>query len=136
MDKRFSEIARDLIRLVEKSAAAAYAPYSGIRVGAVLYCGPDRIYPGMNIENASFSLCMCAERTALYSALVRGERNLKLLMLYSPDLDSIVPCGACLQVMAEFAPNLVIAVMDRKREFQFHPLATLLKAPFRIQRRQ
>lgn len=135
MDKRFSEIARDLIRMLEKSADAAYAPYSGIRVGAVVYCGPDRIYPGMNVENASYSLCMCAERIALYSALARGERNFKLLMLYSPDLDSIVPCGACLQVMAEFAPNLVIAVMDRKREFHFHPLSTLLKVSFRIRRR-
>ncbi len=135
MGKRFSRIAKELMQRAEHAAAAAYAPYSGIRVGAALYCGPDRIYQGLNVENASYGLTMCAERTAIYAALAHGERRFKLLVLYSPDFEAITPCGACLQVMAETAPGLVIAIMDHKREFHFHPLATLITRPFRIRRR-
>lgn len=135
MEKRFSKLARELVKRAERAAACAYAPYSGIRVGAALFCGPDRIYQGMNVENASYGLSMCAERTALYAALAAGERRFKLLVLYSPDLDPITPCGACLQVLAEVAPEIVIAVMDRDRGFRFHPLETLISRPFRIRGR-
>jgi len=132
MAKNFSKIAQELIRGVEKAAAMAYAPYSRIRVGAVLYVGPGRIYRGMNIENASYSLTVCAERVALHNALAQGERKFRLLVLYSPQVDHIVPCGACLQVLNEWAPEIVIAAMSRVKEFKFYPLPTLLPRPFLI----
>jgi cytidine deaminase len=131
MAKNFSKIARELIRGVERAAAMAYAPYSRIRVGAVIYAGPDRTYRGMNIENASYSLTVCAERVALYNALAQGEKNFRLMVLYSPQHDFIVPCGACLQVLNEWSPGIVIATMNRHEEFKFHPLSTLLPRPFR-----
>jgi cytidine deaminase len=132
MVKSFSKVARDLVRGVEKAAAMAHAPYSRIRVGAVLYAGPDRIYRGMNIENSSYSLTVCAERVALYHALAVGEKEFRLLVVYSPEQDFIVPCGACLQVLNEWASEIVIATMNRRREFKFHPLKTLLPRPFQI----
>jgi cytidine deaminase len=132
MEKNFSKTARELVRGVEKAAAMAYAPYSRTRIGAVLYAGPDRIYRGMNIENASYSLTVCAERVALYSALAQGEKKFRLMVLYSPQHDFIVPCGACLQVLHEWSPEIVIATMNRRHEFKFYPLPTLLPRPFQI----
>jgi len=132
MAKNFSKIARELVRGVEKAAEMAYAPYSRIRVGAVLYAGPDRIYRGMNIESASYSLTVCAERVALHNALAQGEKNFRLMVLYSPQYDFIVPCGACLQVLSEWSPEIVIATMNRSKEFKFYPLPTLLPRPFLI----
>lgn len=136
MDKNFSKTARELVRGVERAAAMAHAPYSRIRVGAVIYAGADRVYRGMNIENSSYSLTICAERVALYHALARGEKDFRLLVLYSPEQDFIVPCGACLQVLNEWAPGLVIATMNRRKEFKFHPLMTLLPRPFRMNARR
>jgi cytidine deaminase len=132
MAKNYSKVAQDLVRGVEKAAAMAHAPYSRIRVGAVLYAGPDRIYRGMNIENSSYSLTICAERVALYHALAVGEKDFRLLVVYSPERDFIIPCGACLQVLDEWAPGIVIATMNRRKDFKFHPLKTLLPRPFRI----
>jgi cytidine deaminase len=132
MEKKYSKIARDLIREVEKAAGQAHAPYSGIRVGAVLYSGPDQTYRGMNVENASYSLTVCAERVALHHALAQGKRDFRLMVLYSPQADFVLPCGACLQVLSEWSPDLVIATMNRRHEFKFYPLPTLLPRPFLI----
>jgi cytidine deaminase len=132
MEKKYSKIARDLIREVEEAAGLAHVPHSGIQVGAVLYAGPGQTYRGMNVESASYSLTVCAERVALHHALARGKRDFRLMVLYSPQVDFILPCGACLQVLIEWAPDLVIATMNRHREFKFYPLPTLLPRPFLI----
>jgi cytidine deaminase len=124
------KIAKELIRQVQKALKNAHAPYSRISVGAALYCSNGNIYTGCNIENATYSLTICAERVALYKALSAGERNFQLLLLYSPQVDFILPCGACLQVLSEFAPGIVISTMNQKKEFHFHLLKTLLPEPF------
>ncbi len=125
-------VSKTLVRTVKKIIKLSYAPYSQIAVGAALYCSNGRVYTGVNIENSSYSLTMCAERTALFKAVSEGEKKFRLLLLYSPQIDFITPCGACLQVLSEFAPNMMVVTMNKKEEFKFYPLQTLITKPFRI----
>lgn len=128
------QISKQLIRTVKRAAAASHAPYSRIKVGAVLYSTAGSVHAGTNVESASFSLTMCAERTALFSALSAGIRDFQLLLVYSPQIAFIVPCGACLQVLSEFAPGLLIVTMNDADEFKFLPIKTLLTRPFILDR--
>jgi cytidine deaminase len=123
-------LSKELVRAVKQSVKTAYAPYSKIRVSAGVLCKDGRIYTGANIENSSYSLTMCAERIALFKALSEGERKFQVLLVYSPQIDFILPCGACLQVISEFAPNIMVVTMNKTAEFRFHPLKTLLTKPF------
>ncbi len=79
----------------------AYAKYSNFKVGAVLQCEDGSIYEGFNIENSSYSMTMCAERVALFSAIADGKRNFKSIVITGGD-DYCYPCGACLQTLSEF----------------------------------
>lgn len=91
--------------------ANSYAPYSGFHVGAALRASSGRIYTGCNVENASFSLTICAERNAVFQAIAAGETNFRSLAIVGGRNDAeaqslpCVPCGACLQVLAEFCDN-------------------------------
>ena len=94
-----------LIERARIAAESAHVKYSGFRVGAALLCEDGSIITGFNIENRSFSLTVCAERAALFSALVRGKTG--FLEIAVVGLDSEVPlppCGACRQVLTEFLP--------------------------------
>ena len=124
------KISKELVKRVKTILKNAHVPYSKIPVGAALYCANGHVYTGCNVENASYSLTMCAERVALFKAISEGEKNFQLLLLHSPRLHNILPCGACLQTFSEFAPNIVIATMSKKKEFHFYPLQILLTKPF------
>ncbi|MEO0123854.1 MAG: cytidine deaminase [candidate division WOR-3 bacterium] len=126
------KISRVLIKKLKETVKYAYAPYSKIQVGALLYSSDGKIYTGTNIENSSYSLTICAERVAVFKGISEGVKKFSLLLMYSPQYDFILPCGACLQVLNEFAPDIVIATMNKNEEFKFFPLATLLKKPFKI----
>lgn len=125
-------VAKELIKRTERVLKNAYAPYSNIPVGAALYCANGNIYTGCNVENSSYSLTMCAERVALFKAVSEGERDFSVLLIHSSAVESILPCGACLQVYSELAPEIVIATMNAKKEFHFFPISVLLTRPFRI----
>ena len=102
----------------------SYAPYSGIRVAAVLVGKSGKVYHGVNVENASYGLTICAERVAIFNAVTSGEREFSLLLIYSPDVVPW-PCGACRQVMAEFfSPDtrIIIAGDDFVKELKFEDL--------------
>lgn len=88
------------------AAAKAYAPYSKFRVGAAVLAESGKIYRGCNVENASYGLCNCAERTAIFSAVAAGERKLKCVVVYTPTRTATAPCGACRQVIFEFGPHI------------------------------
>ncbi|GFN22508.1 cytidine deaminase [Thermanaeromonas sp. C210] len=106
MDKTYDGEA--LIRAAAGARERAYAPYSRFPVGAALLTSSGRVYTGVNIENASYGLTVCAERVALWKAVSEGEREFVALAVVGGDRPFTFPCGACLQVLAEFAPDLEI----------------------------
>ncbi|WP_428266983.1 cytidine deaminase [Haliangium sp.] len=103
-----AELGRDReAALIETALAArhkAYAPYSGFDVGCGLLVD-GRVYAGANIENASYGLCLCAERTALAAAVMDGARVLEAVVVASQSSPPAAPCGMCRQALAEFSPD-------------------------------
>ncbi len=86
----------------------AYAPYSHFSVGAAIRCGDGSIVTGANVENASYPLGCCAERTAVNSAVAQGHRQFREIVIVGPGPDLISPCGGCRQVLAEFGDMVVV----------------------------
>ena len=91
-----------------KARENAYSPYSHFAVGAALLCEDGTIYEGCNIENASYGLTNCAERTAIFKAVSEGHTKFKALAVVADTEGPCAPCGACRQVMAEFKIPLII----------------------------
>lgn len=92
-----------LVRLAREASARAYAPYSHFRVGAALLLSDGTVYTGSNVENRSYGLTNCAERSAIFSAVSDGRTDFTALAVYSPESESpLPPCGACRQVISEF----------------------------------
>jgi len=121
---------RRLEKTARDAAQAAYAPYSKFRVGAAVLTGSGKIFGGCNVENASFGLCNCAERTAVFSAVAAGENKINAVAIYTPTKTAASPCGACRQVLNEFGPDaLVISVCDSDDRRQ-SGLEDLLPAAF------
>ena len=119
-----------LLAAAVAARARAHAPYSRITVGAALRTGDGRIISGCNVENASYGLTVCAERTAVFAAVAAGARDFTELAIASED--GLTPCGACRQVLAEFAPSLPIRLVDGQGRVRATDLATLLPDPPRI----
>lgn len=92
----------EMIELAKKVSENAYAPYSKFPVGACVLCENDKVYTGCNFENGSYGLTICAERNAVGTAIANGERKIKAIAIYSPNMQNCTPCGACRQVLAEF----------------------------------
>jgi len=92
----------NLIELVVDNGKYAYVPYSHFPVSAILVTKSGELYSGVNIENASFWLTNCAERTAIFKAISEGVRDFSEIIIYGETEKPISPCGACRQVMAEF----------------------------------
>lgn len=102
----------ELLRAALEARQRAYAPYSGFPVGAAVLTGSGRIYPGCNIENASYPLCLCAERTALAGAIAAGERDLRAMVVVAATAEPVSPCGACRQMLVEFAPDMPLLLAN------------------------
>ena len=122
--------ASDLIAEARRARRRAYAPYSGFRVGAALESAGGAIVTGCNVENATYGLTMCAERVAMFKALSDGHRRFRRIAIVADTLAPTPPCGACRQILWEFAGDIEIVLANLRRETGRHRLAELLPLPF------
>ena len=121
----------ELIDLAVKTSENAYVPYSYFPIGAVLVTDEGKIYTGVNIENASFGLTNCGERTAIFNAVSEGERSFKELIIYGQTEKPVSPCGACRQVMAEFfEPDLPVTLVAKDKSTVVMTVKELLPYSF------
>ena len=129
--KKISDAALRRLEKAPRSAAArSYSPYSCFPVGAAVIGGSGRVYGGCNVENAAYGMCNCAERTAIFSAVAAGEREVTAVAVYTPTPLPTAPCGACRQVIHEFGPGaLVISICDSKNRIETR-ISALLPAAF------
>lgn len=104
-DERLDELRNAAIH----AANNAWAPYSHFHVGAALLTRSGRIFPGCNVENATYGATCCAERVAIGNAIAAGERDFVGIAIYTATPNPVSPCGICRQVIAEFGPHLAIA---------------------------
>ena len=121
----------ELIDLAVKTSENAYVPYSHFPIGAVLVTEEGMIYTGVNVENASFGLTNCGERTAIFKAVSEGERSFKELIIYGQTEKPVSPCGACRQVMAEFfEPDLSVTLVAKDKSTVVMTVKELLPYSF------
>ncbi|ADV93273.1 cytidine deaminase [Bacillus subtilis] len=102
---------QELITEALKARDMAYAPYSKFQVGAALLTKDGKVYRGCNIENAAYSMCNCAERTALFKAVSEGDTEFQMLAVAADTPGPVSPCGACRQVISELCTKDVIVVL-------------------------
>jgi cytidine deaminase len=122
---------KELVDEARRAVEAAYAPYSGFPVGAALLTAKGDVYTGSNVENSSYGLSVCAERAAVFKAVNDGRKDFVALAVASDADEPPLPCGACLQVLAEFAPDMEIIAAGRNAVKQA-TVRDLLPSPFRI----
>ena len=117
---------QNLVDAASKVRARAYAPYSKFAVGAALLTKSGKIFTGCNVENASLGLTICAERTALASAVAGGEREFVAVAVVTDFAEPIFPCGACRQVLAEFNADLEVIASTTSGRSETASLSDLL----------
>jgi cytidine deaminase len=117
-----------LVQRARVARGTAYAPYSNYSVGASLLTGSGRVYTGCNVENAVYSETICAERTAVVKAISEGERDFVAIAVVTRDGGA--PCGACRQVLNEFAPHMIVLIADETGEVRQTTAADLLPDRF------
>ena len=99
---------QELLKQAAEAREKAYAPYSNFQVGAALLADDGSISTGCNVENASFGLTVCAERNALFHAVAESKRNFTAIAIVAESDPPATPCGACRQVLAEFAQDMLV----------------------------
>jgi cytidine deaminase len=126
--KEFSK----LIAAAKSAQRQAHAPYSKFRVGAALLTKSGKVYTGVNVENASYGLTICAERVAITKAVSEGHRQFKAIAVVAPS-QALSPCGACRQVLAEFGEMVVVCADSRNtRKARRYLLSELLPHAFQL----
>lgn len=123
----------DYFKLIEHSIAAkknSYSPYSKFSVGAAVLSLNNKIYTGTNVECASYSLTICAERVAFSKAISEGEKKFKAVAITSSKNIFIFPCGACRQFMYEFGNDIDVILVKSKNQFTIRKLLELLPEGF------
>ena len=119
-----------LVELAKEAMTHAYIPYSGYKVGAALLCADGTVYQGCNIENASFTPTVCAERTACVKAVSDGKREFRRIAIYADSQNWCTPCGACRQFLAEFSPEVEVLCAKASGRYVSYKLSELLPYTF------
>ncbi|MBT9129762.1 MAG: Cytidine deaminase [candidate division WS2 bacterium] len=122
-----------LVEEARKTKLNAYAPYSRYQVGAALLTRNGEIYTGVNVENSSFGLTVCAERIAIFNALSQGNQDLEAIAISAQGEEIPYPCGACRQVMNEFNPDLMV-ILDSGDHINIYSLQELFPMAFKLKR--
>lgn len=121
----------ELVEEAKKAREYAYVPYSKFKVGAALLTKDGKVYRGCNIENAAYSLCNCAERTALFKAYSEGDREYVALAVIADTFRPVPPCGACRQVIFELCPpNMKVILANVKGDTMELTVKELLPGAF------
>jgi cytidine deaminase len=121
----------EYIAKAAEAAKRAYVPYSKFPVGAALVSADGKIYQGCNIENASFGLTNCAERTAIFKAVSEGEHSFSAIYIYGETDKPISPCGACRQVLSEFcSPDMPVILISKDHQLKSLTVSELLPYSF------
>lgn len=124
-----------LIHVASLARESAYAPYSNYQVGAAVLTGSNKVYFGCNIENASYGLTICAERVAIQKAISEGESVIEVVAVVAGQDEIGRPCGACLQVISEFAPKdkpVLIIASCANGDHDVHTLDEYLPMQFKL----
>jgi cytidine deaminase len=122
---------RELLSEAAKARTLAYAPYSGVHVGACAETESGETFSACNVENASYGLTICAERAAIFAAVAGGAKKIVRVAISAEGLENPMPCGACLQVMKEFGVEKVL-VARQDGNVKSYGMADLLPRPFEI----
>lgn len=125
----------NLIKMAQNARLNAYAVYSKFKVGSALLTENDEVFSGCNIENASFSLTNCAERTSFFKAVSQGHTKFKAIAIVGGTIDTLspcFPCGACLQVISEFCDNDFKIILQNKNDILVYNLVDFLPQQFKL----
>ena len=121
----------ELVKCAIEASEKAYSPYSKFKVGAAVLAEDGQVYTGCNIENVSFGATVCAERTAIFNAVAKGNRKITKIAVSSESNDYTMPCGICRQVALEFGgKDLIILCADREGKYKEYTLDQLLPEAF------
>lgn len=127
---------KEILELIDEAILAregAYAPYSKFKVGAVVVDENGTHYKGANVENASYGLSNCGERTAIFSAVTSGMKKIKAIAVVADTTGPVSPCGACRQVIKEFGgEDTVIILGNLKRDYKIMTMEELLPYGFQF----
>lgn len=119
----------EFLAIAKEAVSHCYCPHSGFHVTAVIEDCEGGLHSGVNVENSSYGLTICAERAAVFSAVSRGQKKFRRILIHSPDGDP-QPCGACLQVLAEFCNDDFPVILATPGSIRQYTLAELLPHPF------
>jgi len=119
-----------LLAQAKAAKEKAYAPYSGFRVGAALLTKSGKVYTGVNVENAAYSVTCCAERVALYKAVADGETAFAAIAITSDSDMMTTPCGVCRQALYEFSPHMDVISSNCGLDYEKDTLDALLPKAF------
>jgi cytidine deaminase len=119
-----------LLEIAIKARENSYSPYSNFAVGAALLCKNGEIYTGANIENVSYGLTNCAERTAIFKAVSEGNRDFDTILVVADTERPVPPCGACRQVILEYGEDIQIVLANLQGEYQQYLIKELLPGAF------
>ncbi len=122
----------NLTKVANEMLEKAYVPYSKFPVGAALVTKEGKIYTGCNIENASYPLTNCAERTAVFKAVSEGDKEFQTIVVTADTEGPVSPCGACRQVLVEFCePEMPVVLTNKKGDIKETTVSELLPGAFR-----
>jgi len=128
MDINYNE----MLDIAKKASENAYAPFSKFIVGACVLTSGGKYYSGCNVENSSYGLTICAERCAIFKAVSDGEKEIQAVAIYSPNTDECYPCGACRQVIFEFATETLVVITEKNGEPKVDIIKDLLPYGFKM----